>query len=265
MTNSSHTPNRWPVAIAVAFAVFIAFLAAFIVFASRQNMDLVRRDYYEEEMRFQGQWERLTRTRQVQAEVAVSYNAADQSITVRLPGRHAQPSIEGRIRFYRPSDAGLDREVQLALDSRATQRLDATQLRAGLWRVHVSWRVNGEEYYFERPVVVAPRPSGSKGSKILSVKPTAPPPSASLHEPPGEARLLSSPDSLGGEDARARRESRPTDWLVHGPNACGNRLESAHELGWDGFHSVPGRLACRSGSQERGGTRPNQVPGRQNL
>ncbi|MBI4658935.1 MAG: S8 family serine peptidase [Verrucomicrobia bacterium] len=50
-----------------------------------------------------------------------------------------------------------------------------------------------------------------------------------FHEPPGGARLLSSPDFLASEDSRARRESRPTAEQVHGPNARGNRLEASHE------------------------------------
>ncbi len=44
------------------FILFGGYIAGFIVFASRQKMDLVRNDYYDQEIRYQQQIDRVQRT-----------------------------------------------------------------------------------------------------------------------------------------------------------------------------------------------------------
>jgi len=145
--------NPWPIAIVAYFAVFISFIVTFIVFATRQHVDLVRNDYYEEEIRFQDQLDRVRRTRQLNGNVAVTYNAEQRCILLNLPAAQAIQTT-GRIHLYRPSDANLDRDVLLALDAQGVQRLDAANLRDGLWKVRIQWAVDGQEYYFDQRVVV---------------------------------------------------------------------------------------------------------------
>jgi hypothetical protein len=145
--------NPWPIAIVVYFILFISFIVTFIVFATRQHVDLVRDDYYEEEIRFQRQLDRVQRTRDLDGRAAVTYNATQRCIIIKLPA--AQPSqTTGQIHLYRPSDAKLDQAVQLALDTNGAQRVDATHLRDGLWKVRVQWFVDGQDYYVDQPVVV---------------------------------------------------------------------------------------------------------------
>jgi nitrogen fixation protein FixH len=159
MTSSS--PGRrcdpWPITIIAFFALFISFLASFIVFASRQHVDLVREDYYEEELRFQQQLDRVKRTQGSGQSASVAYSADQHCIAVRLPFATAE-NMTGRIHLYRPSDAKLDCDWPLIVDSQGQQRLDASQLQAGLWRVRVQWLRNGQEYYCDQAVVVPHRP-----------------------------------------------------------------------------------------------------------
>src|SRR5262245_24832520 len=86
---STFSSNPWPISIIAFFALFIMFIVAFIVFAMRQEVDLVRHDYYDQEVRFQQQLDRLTRSRFLSAEVAISYDAGHQQITLKLPAEHA--------------------------------------------------------------------------------------------------------------------------------------------------------------------------------
>src|SRR5947207_839195 len=58
--------NPWPIAIIAYFAVFISFIVTFIVWASHQRVDLVRADYYEAEIKFQQQIDRVERSRPVE-------------------------------------------------------------------------------------------------------------------------------------------------------------------------------------------------------
>jgi len=151
--------NLWPIGVITACALFVAGTAALIVVACCQRMDLVTPDYYEQELRFQGQIDRVERTRSAAAQASVAYDVAAQSITIFLPPDHARPPITGRIELYRPSAAGLDRAVKLEPDARGVQRLDAAGLAPGLWKVRVSWTAAEQDYYLEQKVVVGSKPS----------------------------------------------------------------------------------------------------------
>jgi nitrogen fixation protein FixH len=151
MTPNSRNP--WPIAITVFFIIAFSGLIAFIVFATTQHVDLVRSDYYEEEVRFQEQLDRVNRTRQIAGQVTVAYDSVQQCITVHLPAAQAA-GASGHIHLYRPSDARLDQELPLQLTAEGSQRVPARQLRSGLWKVRVQWSVGGQEYYYDDAVVI---------------------------------------------------------------------------------------------------------------
>jgi hypothetical protein len=150
------TQNPWPAGLVLLFIVFTAYIVGFVIFASRQKMDLVREDYYDQEIRFQQQIDRVQRTTPVLADAAIDYDRAGDLVTVSLP---AVSDIAGTVSFYRPSDAGLDTNVKLGLDQAGHQSLSVRALRAGLWKVRIQWKASGQEYFFEKPIVIGRRAS----------------------------------------------------------------------------------------------------------
>ena len=158
---TTKTPrNLWPHAIIAWFVIFAAAMAAWITVAVRQDMDLVRPDYYEEEVRFQRQLDRANRTAAIQNQVAIYYDATKREVALRLPAAHLSPKPTGRIDFYRPSNAALDFHVPLAVDPMGLQRIGANALRGGLWKVRVQWSAAGLDYFFEQVIVAEETSTG---------------------------------------------------------------------------------------------------------
>jgi hypothetical protein len=157
-TRNLHSPpparNPWPLAIVTVFAVFVAGTGALIALACGHRTDLVSRDYYEQEIRFQGQMDRLRRTRRLQPPASVTYEPARGQIRVSLPPEHASRGAQGRIQLYRPSAASLDCRIDLALDPDGQQAVDVQNLRRGAWKVRVSWTVQGEEYFLDQSLLI---------------------------------------------------------------------------------------------------------------
>ena len=144
--------NPWPYAIIAYFVVFITGVVAWVAFATRHQDQLTRPDYYEHEIRYQQHIDKLARTAAIRSAVQIEYHLADQTISLALP-----PSAErtnGTIQLYRPSDAKLDRTIKLALDEHKTQTISAADLQPGLWKVHLSWSAEGNDYYFDQPLVL---------------------------------------------------------------------------------------------------------------
>ena len=154
MSTTTNRRNLWPTAIIGFFVVAVLFLGSFILWAMRQREDLVSADYYEREVRYQGQLDSMNRSRALAAQTVVTFEPAQPAIVITLPPAQTRGAT-GNIQLYRPSDAGLDRNVPLALDAAGIQRLDAKDLRDGLWKVRVKWNVGGKEYFVDQPVIVA--------------------------------------------------------------------------------------------------------------
>jgi nitrogen fixation protein FixH len=151
--------NLWPVAIIAYFAVAILGAVIFVVWAVRQDMDLVRNDYYAEELRFQKQMERVERAGQLKEAASIVYSFDDQMITVALPPDHSNKLSEGSIHFYRPSDATLDLDLKLQVSADGKQRVPTAGLQAGLWKVRLLWKVDGEEFFTDRSIIIAGKES----------------------------------------------------------------------------------------------------------
>ncbi len=84
----------------------------------------------------------------------MTFEPAQQVIVITLLTAQTQGAT-GNLHLYRPSDARLDRNVPLALNAAGIQRLDAKELRDGLWKVRVKWRFDGKDYFVDQPVIVA--------------------------------------------------------------------------------------------------------------
>lgn len=141
--------NLWPYAIILYFVVFITAMTVWIIFAVRNDHELVRKDYYEQELKFQSDLDGQSRA--ASSNVSVQYDSTRQIITVSLPVSDAK----GSIYFYRPSDAKLDREIALALDFNS-QAVDVRAFEHGLWKLRLVWTADGLEYRHNATVVLAP-------------------------------------------------------------------------------------------------------------
>jgi hypothetical protein len=151
--------NLWPVGIIAACGLFVAGTAGLIVLACSQRVELVSADYYEKELKYQGQIDRAERTRREASQASVAYDAGRQCITVSLPPGQGHGNVRGSVELYRPSAAAMDHAVKLEPDANGVQRLDAHAMAPGLWRVRVSWTAAQQNYYLEQKVIVGPKPS----------------------------------------------------------------------------------------------------------
>lgn len=147
--------NFWPFGIIAALVVFMAGTVTLVFIAVTQRNELVSADYYEQEMGYQKRLEHLNRTHPWDSQIQVSLADAPRDIMVRLPAEHAARGLTGKVDFYRPAGAFMDRRVALAVDAQGRQRISVGHdASPGLWKVRLSWAVGGEEFYAERELVL---------------------------------------------------------------------------------------------------------------
>jgi hypothetical protein len=146
--------NIWPYAIIAYFVVFITGIVTWVSFAVRHDDQLVRPDYYEHEIKYQAQIDRLARTRALSSESVIAYNFAENNIRITLPDEMRGRNLEGTIHLYRPSDARLDKRISLVTSIDGAQLIDVAELQGGLWKVRLDWKAGDDEYYAEKSLVL---------------------------------------------------------------------------------------------------------------
>lgn len=137
----------------VFFFVAIIGCGTFVTFCTRHPADLVAADYYEQEVRYQGQIDRLQHAQQNAQTATVTYDEASKIICVSLAA-NSQGKPAGSIQLYRPSATDLDRQFKLAPDEKGVQTIDARSLLPGLWKVRVSWTTGKKEFFLDQKIVI---------------------------------------------------------------------------------------------------------------
>lgn len=147
--------NPWPYGIIAAFVIFASGTISLVVIASSARSELVSRDYYEQELRYQSRLDQLRRTQFWSNRISAAYDASGRRVKISVPKEHAAIGLTGSIELYRPSAANADATQALSPDREGIQWLDATPLSPGLWKVRLQWKVGTEDYYADRSLVVA--------------------------------------------------------------------------------------------------------------
>ena len=161
---------NWGTGIFLAYTLFAVALFWFVYQSTKQDNSLVVDNYYEQDLQYQQQYERMQQAivvaegekasevalaLQMRKEIAEAKNVVDQSaaaVVITFPEEVSAPS--GSIHFYRPSDQRFDFRADLAVDELHRQLIPVKGKLGGRWIVKILWEEDGQEYYVERDLVL---------------------------------------------------------------------------------------------------------------
>lgn len=144
----------WPWAIVGAFVLFIGGLLSGIGIMLSQDVPLVAEDYYAQELVFQNQIDKQTRTGLAGNAPSVKVAEGKRGAWLAFAGNHAIESGEGKVAFMRPSNPDIDFTVPVNPDAEGRQYIDLSQAQSGLWQVQIDWTEHEETYYYETQLVL---------------------------------------------------------------------------------------------------------------
>jgi len=135
---------NWGKGIILACAVFVAGILAMVAITMTKNVDLVTPNYYEKEIKYQDEINRLNNANNLKD--SVKFFVSESAIVINFPAINENSKIAGEIFFYRPSDSKKDFKVQVSTGKDFQQSIDIGMIDKGLWKVKVSWNRNGVDY-----------------------------------------------------------------------------------------------------------------------
>ena len=142
---------NWGKWIVVAFILFAAFIGTMITIMMKQDIGLVTKNYYAEDLAFQEQMERKQNTEQLELKPEVTIEQR-QVLKVYFPSVSFIES--GEVRLVRPSSEKLDQQIKLQASADSVQLFNLNPLTPGPYRVKLLWKAEGKEFYLEKLIVI---------------------------------------------------------------------------------------------------------------
>lgn len=137
---------NWGIGIVIAFGLFMTFILFFVFKVqtnSKYDNELVVEDYYQQELKVQGNIEKTQNANALEEKVTIS--KSEEGITVQFPTEFDFQNIKGKVSLYRPSNQKLDFEIPISL-STSHLLIPKSNLVGGLWDITIEWEYNDVNY-----------------------------------------------------------------------------------------------------------------------
>jgi hypothetical protein len=139
--------GKW---IVVSFILFGAFIATLVTVCVRQDISLVTKNYYEEEIRHQQKIDRMNNARALPVQPEITLHPDRITVTfadfARVEG--------GELKLLRPSNIRLDHTFAVGGSQSQVQEFPLRRSDPGLYRASLRWSMNGKEYLIEKVIVL---------------------------------------------------------------------------------------------------------------
>ncbi len=137
--------------VAIFLILFVSAMIGFAIFASRLDVNMVHKDYYERGVDHSQQI--ALERRSVEFASMIHMGLEGEWINILFDEPLAAEASEIKLVFYRPSDSKLDKSFSIELiDGKAI--MSSAGLAAGRYNARVNWQMSGQNYEIEKMVVV---------------------------------------------------------------------------------------------------------------
>lgn len=138
---------NWGTGIALVYIGFAIGMGTLVYLCVRQNIELVRDDYYTQEIHYQQRIDQKANTVALTQRLEINYDRRNALVTMDFPMELTNTSTVA-LHLYRPDNGTLDKAMTQALhDNVAT--VSTKGLKAGLWHLEMSWSCDGKDYFQE--------------------------------------------------------------------------------------------------------------------
>jgi len=134
----------WGTRIALLYGGFVLLIITLVTGSMRQNFDLVSKDYYQEELKYQ----QVIDAGKNQAELskAVSVKADARTVSIEFPAEFSDKHIQGTVLFYSEVNASWDKSFPLSTADNKMY-IPRQDLRQTHYLLKIDWQTDGKKFY----------------------------------------------------------------------------------------------------------------------
>lgn len=141
---------KWTIGhtITLAFIVFATFILFMVSKMINTKVDLVEKDYYAKEIKFQNQINKYQNTVQL-GDSAVIIQQTDDKIIIQI---HNNPVLSANVFIYYPANEEYDKK--LSFNNTQNIIIDKNNIHKGRAKIKLDWNDTANEYYFEKELLI---------------------------------------------------------------------------------------------------------------
>jgi hypothetical protein len=133
------------------FIVFGLFIGYLVYRAVTTKYDLVSKEYYKDELRYQDKIDRIKNASKI-SEVKLEQDA--EAVIIHLPQEQMGYAVSGDVFFYCITDDRNDYHTALQVDSTNRQIILKKALQKGAYELKINWQLGKELYYSEQKLQI---------------------------------------------------------------------------------------------------------------
>ncbi len=138
-----------PYIIIGVFALFMTFILQFVFRSMQSKVQLVSKNYYQQEINYQSHIDKLKRSSEIKE--ATTFTSSDDQFTIQLPKEIS--AANGEMYVYNSIDSNLDFTIPFSFTANMPLSFSTEALSQGVWTVKVDFESEGEKYFVERTFV----------------------------------------------------------------------------------------------------------------
>ncbi|MCE3281617.1 MAG: hypothetical protein K0Q66_354 [Chitinophagaceae bacterium] len=140
----------WGNKLVIVFLAFAGLMATLVYKAVNTKFELVTKDYYKDELRYQETIEGRANASQVGELVLIQDGS---TVTLTLPVTLGSLPAEGEAWFYCKTNAGNDRRIPVRMEG-GRFVFDKAQLATASYELKLTVTAGGKQYYFTAPISI---------------------------------------------------------------------------------------------------------------
>lgn len=143
---------NWGNKLLITFAVFGIMISYLVYRAVTTNFELVDKEYYKNELRYQQVIDASNRTAALSSSVLLKQ--IGQGIFLELPAEMKNKNINGELFFYCAYDSRKDRRLLINTGTEAIQVFEKSAVEPGKYTVKINWTSGETNYYSEKSITI---------------------------------------------------------------------------------------------------------------
>ncbi|HSZ24645.1 MAG TPA: FixH family protein [Cytophagaceae bacterium] len=143
---------NWGTYIFITFGLFVIFITVLVMKTYHIKVDLVSKDYYDQELKYQEKIDKMSHFQNATGKV--NWKIENNQLVVLFPDTLKNAQTTGKIEFYRPSDSSKDIFRSILLDGNKKQYFPLALFTMGIYKMKIDWISNGIDYYSEEDIYI---------------------------------------------------------------------------------------------------------------
>jgi hypothetical protein len=140
----------WGVKIAILYSSFAIGIIIMVVISMNNDTDLVSENYYEQEIKYQDQIDKLESS--VELDRRITIDQTGEFIILKISEFSPENKYSGDVNFYRSSDAKKDFKIPFSPDNNGIQKIESAFLEKGKWKLNLILQNKGKDYFVSKDI-----------------------------------------------------------------------------------------------------------------